>query len=534
MSICIREVMGAGASAGGHYPILEAAESAQTTFVLPSSFTADFKGKFKPLVTTIAEDDAVFLNDVITMENKREYRKISDRIFVKTKSMLQRIRKMYGKFDYIDGAPASDLISDIKEGIPGAYGSFMRSLFLNRLEFNIEQLDIALSGLGCDEDVIIDTISTATPMDFADIQKVVASNSHPSIKLDTIKEKLPPGSKLQSIMMRILRGKRDPETAEIDRSIITARVAHMAELRKLGDLDEIINLLCKMSRAACAVLSEELVAAEGVTLFDYIPAITKNPKGTMVLQLWTLPQRASLIECIRLHLNRVSSGELAFRMDDTNAVCRIIASLDKHQLDPLCADYKSITGLDLFEQVTSKLEGNLKYALEIYLKGKPYDGGSEHRLLEFMAAHQGEPALNDADSEQLNLLLHEACDTMSAYLEALRTRRSNNLVVAQRSSDLIRSPEEPLLSESFPVHKAPEPKEGPAVAVEEAPPAVFEITERQSSEDPPPLFSYLMDVFEMQHPNASGDILSKDFWLIVQEAFSLVFTEYDMNKLKVS
>ena len=62
----------------------------------------------------IAEFDAVFLNDAMS-QTHHDYSKITDRILIKTKPHLQRVRKMYSKFDYVDGIPAADVVLELKD-----------------------------------------------------------------------------------------------------------------------------------------------------------------------------------------------------------------------------------------------------------------------------------------------------------------------------------------------------------------------------------------------------------------------------------
>ena len=149
--------------------------------------------------------------------------------------------------------------------------------------------------------------------------------------------------------------------------------------------------------------------------------------------------------------------------------------------------------------------------------------------LDFLSRHN-ESQLDAASSDELSMLMLKVCEYMNDYNERTLAQKRRSLVSHQRStiapsSDVKYVPvvaaqveneleeEETALEIIDPEPEIIEP-ELPSPEIAMSP--IHAISVRESSEVPPPLFPYLMELFELKQPNESGDISAKQFWVIIQ------------------
>ena len=145
--------MGAGASAHDMYASAgdDTAESQLRSLLppgsaLPAALLGDLK-EYNFLVDAIAMDDAVLLSDAIVSDH-RNYDKLSERLLTKTRGQLQRTRRMYSASSALSSGKNKELLPDLQSMFQGQYGAFLSNLFRTKDEYNVHQLETALSGLG--------------------------------------------------------------------------------------------------------------------------------------------------------------------------------------------------------------------------------------------------------------------------------------------------------------------------------------------------------------------------------------------------
>jgi hypothetical protein len=109
------------------------------------------------LKKNLAKIDAVFIYDVLG-QLYIPHTKLIDRVACYGRSQLLRTREAYATVALEAGNENTDLLVDMKTKLSGPYGEFMRSMFMTKKELLLELLGVAVSGLGCDEELIIQVL----------------------------------------------------------------------------------------------------------------------------------------------------------------------------------------------------------------------------------------------------------------------------------------------------------------------------------------------------------------------------------------
>jgi hypothetical protein len=532
----------------------------------------------------VALDDAMLLNDEMTAESKN-YHKIIEHVMNKSKLQFHRLAEAYRKHEYVGGGPTGTLSDDIGKTLHGAFGDFVRSIFLTRFEFNLEHLELALSGLGCDYDIIIDVLCTSSRSDLMDLRDVlITTTSNTPVSIATITSKTKTDPTLQKFIVQAIYGKRDEEGL---RDVLAAgpQAEDLLRLSKAGDGNGVLDMLLRTSRSQCEAIDEVLRASFSSSLEAVIRG-SLRPRCARALSLWTAPLRRAVIECLWYALHETTYHE----DDHISAVTRIISSIDKVALRSVEEDYETAFQERLSDRVSALLGGYIKEAVMAYLLTPVFDEGIEHKLIEALSANGGAVFVLSGQSEEIShlsgLVEDERCavelylqrtreDTIQAKNSLLKkfgneTNLSLSADVALNSIDVdltgghsaLNDMDKLLVLDGRPGHAASDKteREGEAANSRSSLPAaqvsakIVENDEkiadngdeksRSSADDssnsvnnqpaaPPSLTAYLNKEFSRHYPDPEGSIPVRQFWNIVHDTFYHAFTEEDMTRVQV-
>lgn len=500
---------------------------------LPTQLLADLK-EYNFLVDAIAMDDAVLLSDALVSDH-RNYDKLSERLLSKTRGQLQRTRRMYTASSALAGGQRKELLGDLQSLFQGQYGAFICNLFRTKDEYNAYQLETALSGLGCDEDLIIDVLCGSPPHEFTAIQSAVMAEGNEAFGPEVFEGKLLKGSVLQRFVMKLLKSKRNPEGRISDAATISFKVAELMEFKKMVDIDGALDLLCEASRTECEAINKKLYLLHFITLPAYIAAIVPNASANRALKLWTMPPRRAI-----LHALHHGVYGTAYHADDHSiAVCRIVSAQDKREIGELREEYKKIYSKGLFEDLSIYLAGNIKTAMEIFISAPVFDNDFEKKMIALVQdASEGEllthvGALLDEEIQQLKHYRSSSESTVAqAKMRLLNSSQpSPRARLAMRSSlslEISEASLPPIAAKMTPIKRSPTKRTFAAVDL-----APIE-TEIDEDLQPPNFLPYLVDLYEAMRPNDEGQIPVELFWkMIIDDVFRHAFTDYDVNRLKV-
>jgi hypothetical protein len=546
-----------------------------------------YERRVLPLLMEVALDDAMLLNDEMTAEAKN-YHKIIDHVMNKSKMQLHRLAEAYRKHEYVGGCPTGSLPEDIGKTIHGAFGDFLRSLFLTRFEFNLEHLELALSGLGCDYDIIIDVLCTSSRSDIMDLRDVLTTTSSDTpVSIATITSKTKMDPTLQRFIVQAIFGKREEE-GQRDVGVAAPQAEALLRMSKAADGNAVLEMLLRTSRSQCEAIDEVLRSSFSSSLEAVIRA-SLRPRCARALHLWTAPLRRAVIECLWYALHETTYHE----DDHISAVTRIISSIDKVTMCSIEEDYEAAFKERLSEGVSALLGGYIKEAVMAYLTAPVFDEGIEHKLIEALSANGGAVFVLSGQSEEiahLSDLVAEEQRAVELYLQRTRedtvqaknsllkkfgheTSLSSNLCLNTIDVDLTNndhafhmdqrmdqhmdqhmdrtghSPadekESGVTSDQFAIPKGrvSEKSNGSdgAQAADDNTETSQSNTDNKSSSNsidgqlaaPPSLSAYLSKEFSRHYPDQDGSISVRQFWNIVHDTFYHVFTEEDMTRVQV-
>ena len=529
--------MGGGASLQYTPSSGDETAEAQLRALLPDGFqlSAKFLGTLKEYnheVDALAMDDAVIISDAM-ISDPRNYDLLSERILTKTRGQLQRTKRMYSASSALAGGEKRELLSDLKTMFQGQYGDFITNLFRTKDEYNLYQLETAVTGLGCDEDRVIDILTSASPLEFQAIQKACLDENNETFGINVIEYKLIQGSVLQKTIVKLLNGKRNQEGIVADADTTLKLVADLMEFKKMIDIDGMLDLLLKASRSECEAINKKMYLSHFITLPAYIKSFVKNENAARAITMWTLPSRRAI-----LHALHHGIYGTAYHSDDHSvAVCRIVSSLDKRDVREIKDEYHKVYAKYLFNELKMFLIGNIQTALDVFVNEPVFDNDFEKKIIQ---------CVHDSAEGELAGKLQELLDEEIGHLKHYRSKSES--IISQAKMRLLNQSEAPSKSRRFSSCEITEADLPPIAVLKRSPtkrslaelankakaPELIE-TDIEEHIHPPNLLPYLVDLYDTHNPNADGEIPVEMFWkMIIDDVFRHAFTDYDVKQLKVA
>jgi Ca2+-binding EF-hand superfamily protein len=411
--------MGAGASVN---TILGEGADSDTATLPNSPLFAEVVDTFEQLEkikNKIGEYDAIFLAHELG-QLYHKHARIIGRVCCKSKNQLQRARRQYVSYLGAGSDEKRTFLDDVKDQLHGVYGEFMMSLFLTPAEFHITYLDYAMSGLGVDEDLMIDVLCTASQEHIQMIRRACITLQNPAVTLPKFQMKTRRDSPFQKIIFAILAADRDEEgPADLQLAQQQVESIHAIAVSKSRDVDAFLGLIMGISRSQCQAINAEYIKAKNFTLENAISAVLRGSAARAVT-MWTYPQRKAMLHALNYAL---SDSTFHDADSSTRAVSRVLASLDKHEVHKLEADYEAEFG-EVIRESFSEFSGNVRLAFESWIVTPPVDGGAEFRTLDYIRLN-GNSIYNtfiDGHSiAQMKGLLDEQTAILNGYASTIRT-----------------------------------------------------------------------------------------------------------------
>ncbi len=92
--------------------------------------------------------------------------------------------------------------------------------------------------------------------------------------------------------------------------LLTYSLTHV----QIGDIEELLNFLCQMSRSTCVTIDEIMHSQHQTSLSDFLESVIKSPQALLALKLWCVPVQRAVVDCIRLHNVSGSAQSAAYRV----------------------------------------------------------------------------------------------------------------------------------------------------------------------------------------------------------------------------
>ena len=333
----------------------------------------------------VARMDAAFLRSQMRKRWK-QHAVIVKRITCKNRKQLHRLKLNYGG-PVENGGQGRDIVLDVREMLGGPYGEFIRSFFLSWLENALEYLECAISGIGCDDTMIIDVLCLATETELAELHQFLGpmtANSHALVSMRRLMGKTRKGSCFQQFLMRALEGDRPadgPLSVDPHAAVKQAQIIHESFTSTPPNYSAIFEVLCSVSRQQCGKISDEYALSYNMSLTQ---AVNKNFQGNIqrAVTMWMAPRADAFALALHHALSITADNDVEAAM---HAVARIVGSVDKHDASSWVKDrYAHIYNEALTDRICKRLTGRLKDALLGWIDEESFDSATEHRLADFV------------------------------------------------------------------------------------------------------------------------------------------------------
>ena len=364
------------------------------------------------LKNKVAKCDAIIIRDYIG-QMYIPHSQLIEKMLVHSKSALLRIRQFYDEFD-----ETLKLEAEMNSRLGGPYGEFMRHSVMSFTEIRLDLLSAAMSGLGCDEELIVEVICLCDQTGLKDLQDAVSSNSHRNVSRDKIIGKTKKDSQLQKFFLRALRETRDEEGPP-DYALAKSQMMLLHEIAtsKTRNANEYLDILIRCSRTQCAAIAEAYQKEHNFSLESSIQSVFRGICGRAIT-LWTMP----LLDAVAYEIRTVTDDTTFRDGDDTVlSVARLMSLMDKHQLVDIEQVYQRLADESLVSVLDNFAYGNIRSAMYARFEKNYIDGGAEVLMNDYVLKNGGTMYSTFVEGHsiaQMTGFLTEMKNKYSAYLDS--------------------------------------------------------------------------------------------------------------------
>ena len=244
-----------------------------------------------------------------------------------------------------------DLVEDLKKECHGKLEDAFVALFTDPIEYDADTLRNAMSGLGTNEDTLIEIISSRSPQHMNAVKACYQQKYKRDLETDVKKET---SGTLQKILVTLLQGKRsynnnpNPVQCEnIAREILAAGEA------KLGTDESIFNkYFGSLSPYELAAVSQFYHKLTGHTILD---AIDKEMHGDSKKAYRTIVY--ATLSPSEYFATRVNEAIKGVGTKDRQLM-RVLITRDEIDMPTIKQYYKQLYGKDMVEAIKNDISGD--------------------------------------------------------------------------------------------------------------------------------------------------------------------------------
>jgi Ca2+-binding EF-hand superfamily protein len=409
--------------------------------------------------------------------------------------------------------------------IGSTYGAFLRNLLMTQVEMDMEYLDVAMSGLGCDEDLLVDVLCTSRRDDFIGIYEVCKKSSHHVVNMSKFVGKTRKDSPLQRFVKAIFESPRDADSAPVDHELARTQMEalHAVATRQQKDEGQYFNILSKASRSQCEAINAAYQSTHNFTLSQSINAVYRGAIAR-ALSLWSMPVATARLEALNYSLNDKTYHDAESCL---LSVVRIFASCEKDEIIALKSEYNKVYDDDLTEVISRISAGNLEYALYEWLNASSIDDSAEYKIRDYVSRNGGTVQSTFKDGHSISVMkgfLDEQLRALKAYAEKYKVSDIESQKVAQKpaSANVAMAPSAPVTAKKFGAVRQPTS----LVLLSQG---RGDINEYAS--DFQMVSKYLRKRFLACDTDHSGTLDSTEFWNLVR-SLNIGYSEEDIENTK--
>jgi len=249
-----------------------------------------------------------------------------------------------------------DLIEDLKKELGGKFEKLILALMWRPAEYNASELHNAISGLGTDEEVLVEIILTKTDRENDEIkqayQRLYGKSLEQDVASDTSKD-------FRRLLVLIISGIRDERMYDPNLAKQMAEALFNAGEGKMIGTDEEMfnNIFGKQSQIQLRLIFEEYKHLSGKTIEQAIEAELSGPLKEGIMALVKSIQNRPSYFAERLQLAMKGAGT-----DDATLI-RILVSRSELDLNTIKREYERLYGKTLESAVKGETSGDYKKGL---------------------------------------------------------------------------------------------------------------------------------------------------------------------------
>lgn len=397
--------MGAGASAAGSAPTtLSDTEIDRITpdgsLVSRASLERlrDMQNEAHASREQIAGMDAAFLAGQMKKRFK-QHAIIIKRITCKSKLQLHKLKLKYSSAPEV-GGQGREIVTDVREMLGGPYGEFIRSMFMSWLDNAIDYIECAVSGIGCDDTMIVDVLCLATEAELAELHQFLGpmnANNHALVNMKKLMGKTRKGSCFQTFMKRALEGDRptdgplnsDPRQAKKQAGIIHEALHQTPS----PNYEAFFEVICSASRNQCCLISDECMLSHSKSLPQMVNASFQG-NIQRAINMWISPRADAFAMSLHHALTITAGNDMEAAM---HAAARVLGSVDKKDASTwMRSRFNTIYCEKLEDKLSAKVTGKLRDALLGWIDEDSFDSNVDLEIADVIRLKGG--AFDDEDA----------------------------------------------------------------------------------------------------------------------------------------
>lgn len=304
-----------------------------------------------------------------------------DTVLIHQKAQLLRLARHFNGFD-----PAITIAEECKTRLSGPYGEFIRHSLMKFSDIRLELMSVAMSGLGCDEELIVEVVCLCDQEALRLLRLDVAMNAHKGVSKGKLIGKTKKDSCLQKFLLRALEESREEEgPADIGLARAQMMMLHDIATSKSRNAMQYLDVIMNCSRNQCAAIAEAYKKEHNFTLEASITSVFRGLCGRAVT-LWTMP----LLEAVAMEM-RCVMDDTTFRdgEDTVLSVARLVSCRDKHELVEIEEIYMRENGETLISVLDHFAYGNIRAAIYRRMENNYLDEGAEVRMNAYVKQNGG-------------------------------------------------------------------------------------------------------------------------------------------------
>jgi Ca2+-binding EF-hand superfamily protein/oligoribonuclease (3'-5' exoribonuclease) len=490
------------------------------TAVLPNSRlfapVVDLFLEVEELKNKIAQCEATIIHDHMG-QMYIPHTQLIDRIMIHSKAQQQRIKDKYNSIDL-----TMNITDEFATRLGGPYGEFMKHSMMSYLQIRLDLLSAAMTGLGCDEELLVEVVCLCNEYDLADLKMGVSRQMHKNVSKEKIVGKTKKDSQLQKFLLRALEDTRDDESVPVDCAEAHRQmmILHEIATSKSRNGSEYLDVLMRCSRGQCAAIADAYQKQYQFSLESSIQSVFRGVSGRAVA-LWSMP----LLDACVYEIKAVMDDTTFRDGDDTVlSVARLVSMRDKGELHIIEETYKQKHDENLISVFDNFAYGNIRAAIVRRFENSFIDNGAEMNMNAYVKTNGGTMYSTFEHGHSIAQMTGFLTEMKNKYIEYLSKNASDHKSAKEHvSSKVVENPAENtagLKGAQFGMAKMNSTR-------------TFTAADRQVYRDN---FQHMADFMRKQFKShdydRSGSLDSVEFWTMMSD-LDLGLTAKDIEEIKL-